>query len=296
MTHQTIGTLLPLHARQIDDNATQTVNARDLHSFLEVGKMFAHWIKNRIEQYDFVEEVDYITHLPKQASGENQAVTGFTPGILRKDYYLSLDMAKELAMVERTPKGKEARRYFIACEKQLRAQSLAGGQCSGPGTVQSGGSPFHEQADQNRLKANWNRSVAELAKSYSAIYVALGIRGPQRLLAVENAMREKENIEMGQIAPLPGPAQTSNNRYAAIIADRLISPTQIGQAIGKNARQVNLLLEDFGLQVREGKEWIPTPDAKGLYEWVETGKRHHSGAPVTCLRWRETAILEKFPH
>lgn len=276
MPHQTIENLLPLHARHIDDNAA--VNARDLHTFLDVGKMFAHWIKERIERYDFVEGVDYITHLPKLASGENQQVTEFMPGGLRKDYYLTLDMAKELAMVERTPKGKEARRYFIACEKQLRsAIPLAP----------------HERADQNRLKADWNRSVAELTKSYSAIYVALGIRGPQRLLAIENAMREKENIEIGQIAPLPGPAQTSNNRYAAIVEDRLISPTQIGQNIGKNARQVNLLLEDMGLQVRDGKDWVPTPDAKGVYEWIETGKRHHAGAPVTCLRWRETAILGK---
>ncbi|WP_150388168.1 antA/AntB antirepressor family protein, partial [Escherichia coli] len=92
-------------------------NARDLHAFLGVKKVFAAWITNRISEYEFIENQDYIllSNLGKQTSGRG--------GHNRKDYHLTLDTAKELAMVEHNEKGRQIRRYFIECEKKLR-QSL----------------------------------------------------------------------------------------------------------------------------------------------------------------------------
>lgn len=87
----------------------KTVNARDLHAFLEVGKDFSSWIKSRIEQYGFSEGADYL--LTK--TGE-QMPSGTKYKI---DYHISIDMAKELSMVERNAKGKQARQYFIECER-----------------------------------------------------------------------------------------------------------------------------------------------------------------------------------
>ena len=52
--------LIQVAERQIGDGTIQTVNARDLHTFLGVGKMFTHWIKDRIEKYGFVEHHDYV--------------------------------------------------------------------------------------------------------------------------------------------------------------------------------------------------------------------------------------------
>ena len=52
--------LIPLHSQTIDGNAVETVNARELHEFLESKRQFADWIKNRIEQYDFVENQDFV--------------------------------------------------------------------------------------------------------------------------------------------------------------------------------------------------------------------------------------------
>jgi prophage antirepressor-like protein len=143
-----------------------------------------------------------------------------------------------------------------------------------------------------RGEAEWNRAAAELAKSYSQIYLALGLRGPQRILAIENVMRVRHGIEMGSVAPLPGP-QTTDNRYAVVVEDRLITPTQIGNALGLSAIAVNRLLETHGFQVRQVKDWVPTAKGKPLSEWVDTGKSHHSGAPVTQLRWKESAILKQ---
>jgi phage anti-repressor protein len=90
-----------------------TVDGRTLHTFLAVGKVFAAWIQERIEQYKFAEGSDF----------EVFSETGKNPsgGRPTKEYTLSLDMAKELAMVERTPKGKEARQYFLQCEKRALA-------------------------------------------------------------------------------------------------------------------------------------------------------------------------------
>lgn len=88
--------LIKIQPQAIGGQTIETVNARELHSFLEVGKDFSNWIKNRIQQYGFVEDVDYllnkfIEQVPHQ--GGVRTVTMI-------DYHLSIDMAKELAMVE----------------------------------------------------------------------------------------------------------------------------------------------------------------------------------------------------
>ena len=99
--------LFVLVNRPVAGQAQQTVNARELHAFLESKQEFSNWIKNRIEDYGFLDGVDFLTNLSK------------TQGRPRIDYFLSLDMAKELSMVERNEKGKQARQYFIDCEKRL---------------------------------------------------------------------------------------------------------------------------------------------------------------------------------
>jgi phage anti-repressor protein len=105
--------LVQITEREIGEREIQTVAARDLHGFLEVGKDFSNWIKDRIRQYDFQENEDFIVFAN---SGENPQ--GGRPS---KEYHVTLDMAKELAMVEKNEKGRQARRYFIRCEQELKA-------------------------------------------------------------------------------------------------------------------------------------------------------------------------------
>ena len=88
------------------------VNARELWEKLGVATRFNDWIKRRIAMYDFAENSEWIT-LPKSEKPENK---GFQEPI---DYFISLDMAKELSMVENNAQGKIARRYFIECEKKM---------------------------------------------------------------------------------------------------------------------------------------------------------------------------------
>ncbi|AGF75779.1 anti-repressor protein [Bartonella vinsonii subsp. berkhoffii str. Winnie] len=89
-------------------------NARDLHAFLESKQDFSTWIKKRIIAYSFLERQDFIRFHKKMEANNAIAV----------EYHLTLDMAKELSMVERNEKGRQARRYFIECEKKLRSQAV----------------------------------------------------------------------------------------------------------------------------------------------------------------------------
>ena len=87
-----------------------SVNARELHEAIQSKQQFTDWIKNRLLKYGFIENQDYIKITTKVGNA-----TAY-------DYFITLDVAKELCMVENNEKGREARRYFIEAEKQLLNQ------------------------------------------------------------------------------------------------------------------------------------------------------------------------------
>ncbi|EEG2782612.1 AntA/AntB antirepressor [Salmonella enterica] len=113
------GQLISVFSGAISNEPTLLCNARDLHTFLEVGKDFSTWVKHRIAEYSFTENADYII-----VQNLTSPKLGTSKSRVRKliDYHLTLDTAKELAMVERNEKGRQIRRYFIECEKRLRQQ------------------------------------------------------------------------------------------------------------------------------------------------------------------------------
>lgn len=97
---------------RIEEHKDFPVDARDLHEFLGVSHRFNDWIVNRLSEYPFVEDEDYRFY-----SNFSKTPTGGRPP---KDYMISLDMAKELSMVEKTEKGRRVRKYFIQKEKELQ--------------------------------------------------------------------------------------------------------------------------------------------------------------------------------
>jgi phage anti-repressor protein len=105
---KTMNELIPV----VEYQGKQGVNARDLHDRLEVRRDFTTWIKDRIEKYGFVEDVDY--HLTKSGEMVIRAQGG---GHARDIYFLYLQMAKEIAIVENNEKGREIRRYLIRMEE-----------------------------------------------------------------------------------------------------------------------------------------------------------------------------------
>lgn len=102
--------MLPIIHQNINNQEINTVNARDLHKFLESKQDFATWIKTRIEHYEFKENQDFVRFHKKMEANNATLI----------EYHLSLDMAKQLSMVDRSEQGKEARLYFIECEKKAK--------------------------------------------------------------------------------------------------------------------------------------------------------------------------------
>lgn len=93
------------------DDGTIAVSGRELYKFLEVNDNYTDWFK-RMTDYGFTENVDFAS-----LSEKSDKPTGGRP---RTDHVMTLDMAKEVAMIQRTNKGKQARQYFISVEKRYK--------------------------------------------------------------------------------------------------------------------------------------------------------------------------------
>ena len=101
--------LIPVFKGLIQNQPVQLCNARELHAFLEIQTRYNDWIKNRISEYGFIQDEDYLV------------ITERTNGRPRKEYHITLDTGKELGMVERNERGRQIRQYFIRCERTLKA-------------------------------------------------------------------------------------------------------------------------------------------------------------------------------
>lgn len=106
--------LMIVTPRDIGRETMQSVDARELHTYLDVATPFRDWIHRRIETYGFLEGDDFHAELRESLGGRPA-----------REYALSLAMAKELCMVERGEKGRQARTYFLECERRAKAAIAA---------------------------------------------------------------------------------------------------------------------------------------------------------------------------
>ena len=99
----------------IHDNSVliKAVNSKELYEKLNVKDNHRNWIKDQINHADLKENIDYIRGEEKTASGQ-----------IMKIYYLSIDAAKNIAMLNRSEVGKDIRAYFISCEKELKENNF----------------------------------------------------------------------------------------------------------------------------------------------------------------------------
>lgn len=107
--------IIPIYEKNCIDGSNlheQVVSARELWLFLESRQEFANWVKKRLEDVDAIENVDYCT-IDKKINRQTL-----------KEYILTMDAAKEMAMLERNAKGKMVRRYFIEAEKRYRETKI----------------------------------------------------------------------------------------------------------------------------------------------------------------------------
>ena len=93
----------------VNENQEPVISGRVLHSFLEVATPYDKWFPRMVE-YGFTDGLDFSTFLSESTGGRPAT-----------DHAIRLDMAKEIAMIQRTEKGKQARQYFIQIEKDYNS-------------------------------------------------------------------------------------------------------------------------------------------------------------------------------
>lgn len=100
---------------ELNENQEPIVSGRELHKELEVKTPYTQWF-DRMKDYGFVENIDFV--LVSQKCETNNPKNPFTE---ITDHAIKLDMAKEIAMIQRNEKGKEVRQYFIQVEKDFNS-------------------------------------------------------------------------------------------------------------------------------------------------------------------------------
>lgn len=244
--------LIRIEVSAIAGEPAQTCNARDLHQFLEVATRFNDWIAARINEYGFVEDKDFYSFFSKTPEGGRPA----------KEYAITIDMAKELAMVERNEKGKQARQYFIECEK--RAKSAPAAVVPAPTIEAFKLAPLVVRAaralglDKNAAAISANQAVAKLT-------------GTNVMQLLGHTHMEAEQQVM------------------------FFTPTELGDRLGVSGRKFNMLLAEAGLQAKKGEVWVPLTAAEGFCRVMDTGKRHGDGTMIQQIKWADNvlAILQQ---
>lgn len=237
--------LIAINLNSIDGQQTQTVNARDLHAFLEVKTAFKDWIQRRISDFGFEEGKDFCSILSESSGGRPT-----------KEYHISLDMAKELSMVERNEKGRQARQYFIRCEKALRT------------TVS-----IIKSVEENKVGA------------YFAIarhMVALANVSPERATATAlTAIHEATGLTTEPYRAMLPAVEPKDQAH--------MNATAVGKELGMRAVEVNLKLSELGLIEKDpsGKGWKLTD--KGA-EYGEARPYVNHGHAGFDIKWRKSVL------
>lgn len=227
------------------------VDARELYEFLEVGRDFSTWIKKRIGKYSFEANVDYILTLTR--TGERQNVT-------KHDYYLTLDTAKEIAMVENNDRGRQARRYFIEVEKRYKQMQDATA-LPQPGTV-----------------ASLHREAAKLLTEVA------GVKPGIAAAAAYSQIEKRTGEDMSEYKKLLPPAEHETG---------FLNATEVGKRVGGlSARKLNQVLLELGFQYQEEdskgrKIWRLTDEGKQYGEEMPYERNGHTGYQI---RWTERIV------
>lgn len=178
-----------------EHNGKRAVNARELHQFLESKYQFANWIQERITKYGFVENQDY------EVFKEN--LKNSNGGRPQTEYALSVDMAKELSMVENNEKGRLARKYFIECEKIAREGMVASYQIEDP--IKRAERWIEEQKEKKALEAK-NQEMQPKAQYFDELVersLLTGFRDTAKELGLKQGEFIKILIDKGYIYRTP---------------------------------------------------------------------------------------------
>ena len=227
------------------------VSLRELHEKLGIKTQFTKWAI-RMFEYGFEENIDYIPVSQKRLTVQGNETT-FT------DYIITIDIAKEICMIQRSDIGKEFRKYFIECEKQLKE------------VVQK---PLLSKEDELLI------SIAK-ATTKETQMIAVGEYGRYK----EEQIREKEVKPLQEENKILAPKADYTDRV--LQAEGLITTTLIAKDFGLSARKLNDILNKEGVQYKQGRTWVlyskyqdkgysqTTTDKEGHVnmKWTQAGKK-----------------------
>ena len=221
----------------MDGEEINSVDARELHEFLGLTGHFSEWINKKIKEYEFVINSDFFRFMG-ESSGGRQSI----------EYTLNIDMAKELSMISKTAKGREARKYFIECEKKSKQI-------------------------QNQIK----EPVDLIGKIEQSMRIAksLGIKGNKAIKFANEMVIESHGmnfIEHFKIDHLLSPKQ-------------YFTTATIARDLGLSTQEVNKMIENIGLQYKSTEQelqstWIVTNKGLKYIKLLENGN-----VPVGPIKW-----------
>ena len=166
--------LIHIQQATIGDGAVNSVNARELHAKLEVRTRFNDWIRRAIDRYGFEENIDY-----SKLSNANPSI-----GV---EVIVTLDMAKELCMLDDSVKGRQFRKYLIECERKATKQLSTLDQIAiiAKGTLELSETVQKHAADIETLK----QDIALNSREKHALKAAVGSKIASFNLKPENVKK-----------------------------------------------------------------------------------------------------------
>jgi hypothetical protein len=178
-------------------------------------------------------------------------------------YVISIDMAKELSMISKTEKGKQARQYFIECEKIARGETT-------------------KSTETPKLTGTVEEFKAGLELAH-----LVGLKDNQAVLSANIAVKKLHGIDCLGTLGVQGLIAEDKKQF--------FTPSVLGKKIGLSAQKFNAALESAGMQepVRDHKNrlsWSVTDKGKAYCQVIDTNKKHTDGAPIQQVKWCEDVI------
>lgn len=256
MLNKRIGELIPIEQRR----GQQAVNARYLYEFLGVKKDFSDWIKVQLTRCDLVEKEDFEVFPQKGVNPKGGRPT--------MDYALSLNAAKEISMMSQTARGKQARRYFIECERIANEKTTA----VLPKNYKQALTQLLAQVERNeQLQIENKMQKRELDRKQAGINVAHQIIQDQEKKLKANEV--KVHI-YDQVLNTPQ-------------SDDLFTTRQVAQEIGLSDHRLYAILMQIGILYKQSNTYMLYSEYInwGLHKMVSHTISEAKGRVRTYLKW-----------
>ena len=228
-------------------------------------------IREQIERHQFVEGRDFSRTSEKSTGGRPKTVFQFT-----------VNAANHVLLGAMTPEGKKARQKAI--DREIVSQSEYPGMIAAMDEQFGSALPAPGITPHQLLEMNMDASLKAMT-----FVKTFGIEGNQAMLAADRLVKTQIDFSpleaMGQptlIAPVKAP---------------LFSVTELGKLSNPvySAVNMNLKLQDAGMQLRTGQHWTPTEKGRPFCEMLDVGKHHGDGTPIKQLKWYQTVLDHLVP-